>query len=112
MTAILVSLAIVVAGILVATSMQRRPAGPAYPVPPMGMLNPNGGWVTPIDGDTAVQQGRDVTVMATPNYSYVQVKAKNVTVGSAQATLVDRCDKDGNRIIGGSSRQDLIRVGP
>lgn len=108
---IIVSFAVLVAAIIIA----RRPATPAgavVPVPPMGMLNANGGWSTPVDADEAVKAGCRLVDVATPNYAYRKVEpARNVTIGAVNAAIVER-EKDGVRRLRGYARGEVINIGP
>lgn len=106
---IIVSFAVLVAAIIIA----RRPATPAgavVPVPPMGLLNPGGGWISPIDGDEAAKRGCRIVAVATPNYSFHKVEpGLRVTVGQVD----NRIDfTEGARRLRGSARGDIVSMGP
>jgi hypothetical protein len=115
MNTILTVFALLVVGIIVANALKGRggaPAGAVVPVPPMGMLNVNGGWSTPVDADQAVKAGCRLVDVVTSGYAYRKVEpARNVTIGAVNAAIVGR-EKDGVRRLRGSARGEVINIGP
>lgn len=111
MDTILIVFAILVVGIIIAAAVRGRNAttGTVTQAPPMGLLNPGGGWISPINGNEAAKNGCRIVAMSTPNYSYHLVEpARRVTVRQADV-LFDYTD--GARRLRGVAREDIASMG-